>query len=89
MSCLGILNPFAVTIGKSSPAANPFALKAQVEERNRRVPLNQLQPSTQNSYVGGIAPGPTIPPSNWPALAVVYTPQQSMVQASQGYNPFL
>jgi len=90
------LNPFAITIGKSSPASNPFVVKAQEEEKSKRVPLNQLQPSSDSMFGGGgigIAPGSTMPPVAWPtaAVAVVYTSQPAVQASMQGgyNNPFL
>jgi len=76
---VGATNPFAMTIGKSSAAANPFVARAKEEEQSRRVPIGQLQSS------GSAAA--TAQTTVWPTLAVVYSPQP--VPPQHGYNPFL
>lgn len=84
-SFAGNVNPFALTINKAS-TVNPFVVKAQEEEKSRRVPLNQLQSTAaptgtvSSSFLP--APGLTMPNYPPPTLAVVYPTQQ-------GYNPFL
>lgn len=83
------VNPFALTINKTS-TVNPFVAKAQEEEKSRRIPLNQLQPSTSTSPFGSQGdqmatliptPGLTVTSYPPPTLAVVYP--------TPGYNPFL
>lgn len=76
----GAVNPFAMTIGKPSAAANPFVARAKEEEQSRRVPIGQLQSS---GSAGATAAQTTV----WPTLAVVYSPQP--VPPQHGYNPFL
>ena len=78
----GAVNPFAMTIGKPSAAANPFVARAKEEEQSRRVPIGQLQ-SSGSAGVGVPASQTTV----WPTLAVVYSPQP--VPPQHGYNPFL
>jgi len=80
------VNPFAMTIGKSSAAANPFVARAREEEQSRRVPIGQLQ--STGSTTGVSAAQTTV----WPTLAVVYSPQPvppQPVPPQHGYNPFL
>jgi len=76
-------NPFAMTIGKPSSAANPFVARAKEEELSRRVPIGQLQ-SSGSAAGGGV---PAAQATVWPQLAVVYSPQP--VPPQHGYNPFL
>lgn len=79
------VNPFAMTIGKPSAAANPFVARAKEEEQSRRVPIGQLQSS-------GSAGVSTAQTTVWPTLAVVYSPQPvppQPVPPQHGYNPFL
>jgi len=83
MLCAGAANPFALTIGKPSSAANPFVARAMEEELSRRVPIGQLQ-SSGSVAGGGVQAAPT---TVWPQLAVVYSPQPVLPQ--HGYNPFL
>jgi len=81
----GAVNPFAMTIGKPSAAANPFVVRAKEEEQSRRVPIGQLQQSGS----GGATTSQT---TVWPTLAVVYSPQPvppQPVPPQHGYNPFL
>jgi len=78
----GAVNPFAMTIGKQSAAANPFVARAKEEEQSRRVPIGQLQSS--GSAAGGVSTAQT---TVYPTLAVVYSPQP--VPPQHGYNPFL
>lgn len=88
----GAVNPFAMTINKST-TVNPFVAKAQEEEKSRKVPLNQLQSSASSSSFtqasSSFAPssGLTVTGFPPPTLAVVYPTQPIMQQ--QGYNPFL
>ena len=81
----GAVNPFAMTIGKPSAAANPFVARAKEEEQSRRVPIGQLQSS---GSAGVTAAQTTV----YPTLAVVYSPQPvapQPVPPQHGYNPFL
>ena len=83
----GAVNPFAMTIGKPSAAANPFVVRAKEEEQSRRVPIGQLQ---QSGGSGGVTTA--APTTVWPTLAVVYSPQPvppQPVPPQHGYNPFL
>lgn len=101
-----ILNPFGVPTGLSAqpPAANLFAARAQQEEKNKRVPINQLQGQVTAapgyaqppSYALGSAasmPVPMQPLPGWPMAggAALYQ-QPSILQAQPAYpsskNPF-
>lgn len=89
----GAVNPFAMTINKST-TVNPFVAKAQEEEKSRKVPLNQLQSSASSSSFLQASSSSLVPASGLtvtsyppPTLAVVYPTQPIMQQ--QGYNPFL
>lgn|SRR6218665_1873749 len=97
-----ILNPFGLPTGpqSQSPTNNLFAARAMQEEKNRRIPINQMQGSSnitpgyaQPTLVSTTAlPAPLLPAAGgWPVAGGVGYPQQPIMQPQsypQNKNPF-
>lgn len=97
-----ILNPFGLPTGpqSQSPTNNLFAARAMQEEKNRRIPINQMQGASgitpgyaQPTLVSTTAlPAPLLPAGGWPmATGGVGYPQQPIMQPQsypQSKNPF-
>lgn len=96
-----ILNPFGLPTGpqSQSPTNNLFAARAMQEEKNRRIPINQMQGGStitpgyaQPTLVSTTAlPAPLLPAGGWPMATGVGYQQQPIMQPQsypQNKNPF-
>lgn len=96
-----ILNPFGLPTGpqSQSPTNNLFAARAMQEEKNRRIPINQMQgaPGITPGYAQPTLvstttlPAPLMPGAGWPMASGVGYQQQPIMQPQsypQSKNPF-